>query len=82
MYADLKERYELGFQDLLRVGQGLVYIALRVQHEQLDQTNLSNGLDAILKAVGNRHSNEADRWGPQGPCGPTYRPTGPTRERS
>ena len=55
----------------------MVYIALRVQREPLDQTNLSNGLDAILKVVGNRHSKEADRWGPPGPGGPTYRSAGP-----
>ena len=42
----------------------MVYIALRVQCEPLDQTDLSNDLDAILKAVVNRHSKEADRWGP------------------
>ena len=51
--------------------QGLDYIALRVQREPLDQIDLSNGLDASLNAVGNRHSDEADRWGPQGPGGPT-----------
>ena len=32
--------------------QGLDYIALRVQCEPLDHTNLSNGLDASSKAVG------------------------------
>ena len=41
--------------------QGLDYIALRVEHEPLDQTDLSNGLDASSKAVGNQHSDKADR---------------------
>ena len=45
-------------------GQGLVYIALRVQREPLDQTDLSNGLYASLKAVGNRHTKQANKWGP------------------
>ena len=42
----------------------------------MDQTNLSNGLDAILKAVWNRRSKEADRWGPQAgqPSGGTAGP--------
>ena len=44
--------------------QGLDYIALRVQREPLDQTDLSNGLDASSKAVGNQHTKQADRWGP------------------
>jgi len=42
----------------------LVYIAWSVQRELLDQTNLKNSGDAILKAVENQHNNEADRWGP------------------
>ena len=42
--------------------QGLDSIALSVQREPLDQTNLSNGLDASLKAVGDRHMKLADRW--------------------
>ena len=58
--------------------QGLDYIALRVQREPLDQTDLSNDLDAILKAVENRHSKVADRWGPLGLGGTTYRPADPT----
>ena len=51
--------------------QRLDYIALRVEREPLDQIDLSNGLDASSKAVENRHSDEADRWGPQVPGGPT-----------
>ena len=43
-----------------------------VQCEPLYQTDLSNGLDASSKAMENRHRDEADRWGPQGPGGPTY----------
>ena len=50
---------------------GLVYIALRIQHEPLDQIDLSNGLDASSKAVGNRRRKLADRWAHQGPDGPT-----------
>ena len=42
--------------------QELDYIALRVQHEPLDQTNLSNDLDASSKTVGDRHTKLADRW--------------------
>ena len=51
--------------------QGLDYIALRVQREPLDQTDLSNGLDASSKAVGNRHRKLVDRWAHQGPGGLT-----------
>ena len=42
--------------------QELYYIALRVQRELLDQTDLSNGLDASSKAVGDQHTKLADRW--------------------
>ena len=42
--------------------QGLVYIALMVQREPLDQTDLSNGLDASSKAVGDQHTKLADRF--------------------
>ena len=42
--------------------QGLDYIALRVQREPLDQTDLRNGLDASSKAVGDCHTNLADMW--------------------
>ena len=48
----------------------MVYIAQRVQRELLDQTDLSNGLDASLKAVGNRHMKQSDRQGPHGSGGP------------
>ena len=58
--------------------QGLDYIALRVQHEPLDQTNLSNGLDASSKVVGDRHTKLADRWDQGGPGSPTCRPGGST----
>ena len=51
--------------------QGLDYIALRVQCEPLNQTDLSNSLDASSKAVGDRHMKLADRWA-QGVSGPTY----------
>ena len=46
-------------------GCRLVYIAQSAQHEPLDQSDLKNDGDAILKAVENRHNNKADRWGPQ-----------------
>ena len=39
----------------------LVYIAQSVQHEPLDQTDLKNSRDEILKAVENRHNTETDR---------------------
>ena len=42
--------------------QGLDYIALRVQREPLDQTDLSNGLDASSKVMGDLHMKLADRW--------------------
>jgi hypothetical protein len=42
--------------------QGLYYITLRVQRELLDQTDLSNSLDASSKTVGDRHTKLADRW--------------------
>ena len=58
--------------------QGLDYIALRVQREPLDQTDLSNGPDASSKVVGDRHTKLADRWAQGGPRDPTYRPGGPT----
>ena len=41
-------------------GCRLVYIAQSIQHEPLDQTDLKNSGDAILKEVENRHNNEAD----------------------
>ena len=41
--------------------QGQDYIALRVQREPLNQTDLSNGLDASSKVVGDRHTKLADR---------------------
>ena len=42
--------------------QGLDYIALRVQREPLNQTDLSNGLDASSKVMGDRHTKLVDRW--------------------
>ena len=50
--------------------QGLDYIALRVQHELLDQTDLSNGLDTSSKAVGDRHMKLVDRWDQGGRVAP------------
>ena len=47
--------------------QGLVYIARRVQHEPLDQTNLKDGVDATKEAVENRHLKEGLTGGPRGP---------------
>ena len=35
--------------------------SLEYQREPLDQTDLKNGGDAILKAMDNQHNNEADR---------------------
>ena len=58
--------------------QGLDYIALRVQREPLDQTNLSNDLDASSKAVGNRRRKLADRWAHQGMGGLIVGSGGPT----
>ena len=43
------------------------YIALRVQREPLDQTDLSNGLDTSSKAVGDRLRKLANRWAHKGP---------------
>jgi len=56
----------------------LIYIAQSVKREPLDQTNLKNDRDAILKAVENQHNNEADRWDPQGSSGLQVGPGGPT----
>ena len=42
--------------------QGLDYIALRVQHEPLDQTDLSKGQDASSKVVGDQDTKLANRW--------------------
>ena len=58
----------------LEGGCRLVYIAQSVQREPLDQTHLKNDGDAILKAVENRHNNEADRWGPQRPVARARQP--------
>ena len=58
--------------------QGQDYIALRVQREPLDQTDLRNGLDASSKVVENRHRKLADRWAHGGPGGLTVGPGGPT----
>jgi hypothetical protein len=38
--------------DLMPRGLGSVYIALSVQHEPLDQTDLNNSVDAILGGGG------------------------------
>ena len=58
--------------------QGLDYISLRVQREPLDQIDLSNGLDASSKVVGDRYMKLANRWTQEGPSGPTYRSGTPT----
>ena len=42
--------------------QGLDYIPLRVKREPLDQTDLSNNLDASSEAVGDRHTKLDDKW--------------------
>ena len=47
-------------------------MALRVQREPLDQIDLSNGLDASSKTVGDQHTKLADRWAQGGPGSPTY----------
>ena len=58
--------------------QRLDYIALRVEREPLDQIDLSNGLDASSKVVGDRYMKLADRWAQEGPGGPTYMSGTPT----
>ena len=47
-------------------GCRLVYIAWSIQREPLDQTDLKNDGDVILKAVENRHSNGRLTRGPTG----------------
>ena len=59
-------------------GAGAGYIGQSVNPEPLDQTDLKNGGDAILKTVGNRHKNEGLTGGPQGPADLQVGPAGPT----
>ena len=56
----------------------MVYIALRVQREPLDQTDLKDGVDASYEVVENRHYDvEADN-GPEGPGSLQVGPASPT----
>jgi hypothetical protein len=49
----LTKEYELGFQGWLQGrGQRSIYIALRVQREPLDQTDLKNNVDEPLGCGG------------------------------
>ena len=57
--------HDMGFRDLPREGgYRAIYIGRSVYRELLDQTNLKNGIDATLEAVGNRLSNEGLTGGP------------------
>jgi len=57
---------------------GLVYIAQWIQCEPLDQTDLSNVLDASYEAMGNQHIDEAERWALVGLGGLQVGPGSPT----
>ena len=52
------------------LGVRLIYIALGVQHDPLDQIDLSNCLDASSKAVGDQHMKLANRWDQGGQAAP------------
>jgi hypothetical protein len=55
----------------MTLGRGCrpIFIALGVQREPLDQTDLRNGVDAILGGDGGTFYKRADRWGNKGPSG-------------
>jgi hypothetical protein len=64
----LTREYELGFQDDSREGGCRhVFIALGVQREPLDQTDLKNDVDAILGGGGGSFWKRTTRW-VKGPC--------------
>jgi hypothetical protein len=51
------------------VGTGPSYIALRVKHVPLDQTDLKDGVDAILGGGGRSFWRMTAKWDPGGPGG-------------
>jgi hypothetical protein len=59
-------------------GAGPGYIALRVKREPLDQTNLKNGVDAILGGGGESFWNLTGRGHHGRPGGTMVGPTDPT----
>jgi hypothetical protein len=65
----LTRDYELGFQDDSKEGVQASFIALGVQHEPLDQTDLKDGVDAILGGDGESFWKRTTRWGHRGPSG-------------
>ena len=71
---DNELNYELGFH---QGDMGLAYIARSDEREPLDQTDLSNGLDVILRLVINRHTKDRLPGGPTRPRGLAVRPAGP-----
>jgi hypothetical protein len=75
----LTREYELGFQEWLQGrGQESVYIALRVQREPLNQTDLKNGVDTTLGGGGGTFWKRADSGAHRGAGGIMVGPTGPT----
>jgi hypothetical protein len=59
-------------------GLGFVYIAQGVQHEPLDQTNLKDGVDAILGGGGGIFQKMLMRGAHREPNGTMVRLAGPT----
>jgi hypothetical protein len=55
----------------MTLGRGCrsIFIALGVQHEPLDQTNLKDDVDATLKGGGGSFWKLTARWGHRGPGG-------------
>jgi hypothetical protein len=54
-----------------------IFIALGVQREPLDQTNLKDGIDAILRGGGGSFWKRTARWGHRGPGGLLQWPLSP-----
>jgi hypothetical protein len=57
----LTRKYELGFQDSSKEGGYRdVYIGQSIHHEPLDETDLRNGVDAILEGGGGTFWKQAN----------------------
>jgi hypothetical protein len=62
----------------MTLGRGCkpVFIALGVQHEPLDQTDLKDDVDAILGGGGGSFWKQTARWDHRGPGGLPHGPGG------
>jgi hypothetical protein len=72
----LTREYELGFQDALALGDTWLFILAKAMNQSPRiKLTLINGIDAILKAVDDRHTKAADKWARGWPTGQGARPT-------